>query len=467
MAAIDYKLIAREAQLELARRDLFSYAQVKAPDFYKEDRKFQKEMCNALQDFIDDEEDVLVINAPPRHGKSRTAQIAVEWYLGKDKTLKIMTGSYNERLATHFSKGVRDTVSEKKVDPEIIVYSDIFPDTKIQEGDAAMSSWSLEGGYTSYLATSPKGTATGFGADILIIDDLIKNAYEANNAIALEEHWSWFANTMLSRLEAGGKIILIMTRWHSKDLAGRVMEEMPALGYKVKTLIFKAVQDNGSMLCDEILPKDEYEKKVKAMGPDIAAANYQQEPIDLKGRLYTSLKTYDDIPRDQAGNPLFETIKMYSDTADTGDDYLCNIVYGVYQKEAYILDVLYTKAPMEETEPATAEMCIRNNVNITDIESNSGGRGFARAVKNELRKRNYNRTRVSWFHQSKNKQARILTNSTWVMDHIYFPVNWRDRWPDFFTAIYEYQREGKNLHDDGPDALTGVAEMVDKRDRYY
>ena len=105
-------------------------------------------------------------------------------------------------------------------------------------------------------------------------------------------------------------------------------------------------------------------------------------------------------------------------------------------------------------------MCIRDR-------SNSGGRGFARAVKNELRKRNYNRTRVSWFHQSKNKQARILTNSTWVMDHIYFPVNWRDRWPDFFTAIYEYQREGKNLHDDGPDALTGVAEMVDKRDRYY
>lgn len=378
-----------------------------------------------------------------------------------------MTGSYNETLSTTFSKNVRNGIQEEKADPDIIVYSDIFPDVKIKEGDGAMNLWSLEGGYTSYLATSPRGTATGFGADYLVIDDLIKSALESNTAHVLEEHWHWFVNTMLSRLESGGKIILIMTRWHSKDLAGRAMEELPELGYSVRKLIYKAKQDDGTMLCDDILSAEEYERKTKAMGQDIASANYQQEPIDIKGKLYSSFKTYDDVPRDSSGHPLFSEIRMYSDTADTGDDYLCNIVYGVYNKEAYILDVLYTKAPMEETEPATAKICIENNVNDADIESNNGGRGFARSVKNHLKQMGSNRTRVNWFHQSKNKEARILTNATWIMDHVYFPANWRDRWPEFYKALYEYQREGKNLHDDAPDALTGVAERCNKPQRYY
>ena len=62
------------------------------------------------------------------------------------------------------------------------------------------------------------------------------------------------------------------------------------------------------------------------------------------------------------------------------------------------------------------------------------------------------------FHQSMNKQARIFSNVTWVMDHVYFPSNWRDRWKDFYNALNRYQREGKNAHDDAPDALTGVCE---------
>jgi predicted phage terminase large subunit-like protein len=65
---------------------------------------------------------------------------------------------------------------------------------------------------------------------------------------------------------------------------------------------------------------------------------------------------------------------------------------------------------------------------------------------------------VKWFHQSENKHARILSNSTSVMNNVYFPVNWQDRFPDFAMDILKYQKEGKNLHDDAPDALTGVYE---------
>ena len=446
--------IRKQARLELARREFFFYCHLKAPDFYKYDRAFLVDLCNDLQEFMENEDEVLILNLPPRHGKSRTVGNLVEWLLGRDPKTKIMTGSYNEMLSTTFSKNVRNSIQEEKADAEKIIYNDIFPGIKIKHGDGAMNLWSLEGGYNNYLATSPGGTATGFGCSLMIIDDLIKNSEEAFNENVLEKQWDWFTQTMLSRLEEGGKTIIIMTRWASGDLAGRALKHYAEEGKRVKHITMKAVQEDGSMLCDEILSHKSYLSKARAMGPEIASANYQQEPIDLKGRLYSSIKTYEKLPTD-----LFTSIRNYTDTADTGSDYLCSINYGVYEKEAYILNVIYTKEPMEITESAVAKMQFENNVSIADIESNNGGRGFARAVERILKEKyTSNRTRISWFHQSKNKQARILSNATWVMDHIYFPKNWVDRWPEFAKAILTYQKEGKNKYDDGPDALTGVAE---------
>ena len=451
--------LRRQAELELARREFFFYCRLRAPDFYKPERAYLRELCDAMQAFYEDEDEVLVINEPPRHGKSRTAGLFVEWILGKNPKEKIMTGSYNETLSTVFSKNVRNSIQEIKADAGRIVYSDIFPGIAIKLGDAAMNLWSLAGGYNSYLATSPTGTATGFGCSLMIIDDLIKNAEEAYNETAKEKHWDWFTNTMFSRLEEGGKIIVIMTRWASDDLAGKVLAHFA--DRRLRHISMKALQDDGQMLCDAILSRKSYDDKVRAMGADIASANYQQEPIDIKGRLYSTLKTYADVPRNGAGQSLFTSVRAYVDTADTGDDYLCAIVYGVYAKEAYVLDVLYTKAPMEETEPKTAAMLHRNGVNVCDIESNSGGRGFARAVRQHLAGTyNSNKTAIHTFSQTKNKAARILSNATWVMEHIYFPVNWRDRWPEYHAAMTRYQREGKNKHDDAPDATTGVAEKI-------
>lgn len=453
--------IIRGAKCELARREFFYYCHVKAPDFYKEDRQFLVSFCETLQEFYFSDDEVLVVNMPPRHGKSRTVGCFVEWVLGRNQNEKIMTGSYNETLSTTFSKGVRNTISEVKADKDKIVYSDIFPGVTIKRGDGAMNMWSLENGYNNYLATSPTGTATGFGASIMIIDDLIKSALEANNADTLEKHWAWFTDTMLSRLEEGGKIIIVMTRWHSLDLAGRIVEHYTNLDAKIRTVIYKAIRDDGSMLCSDILSHKSYERKVQTMGLDIASANYLQEPIDIKGRLYSRFKTYDKLPMDSNGNLLFTRIRNYTDTADTGDDYLCSIDYGEYNGEAYVLDVLYTKDGMEITEPATADMLYKDGVNIADIESNNGGRGFARNVERELRERYHsNRCVIRPFHQSENKIARIISNSTWVMNHIYFPANWKDRWPEYYHAMNTYQKEGKNTHDDAPDATTGIAEKV-------
>ena len=446
------KHITYEAKLELARRDFFDYCELMAPDFYKRSRQYLVQLANTLQEFVfNSPKKVLVISIPPRTGKSRTASLFAEWTFGKDPTKKIMTGSYNETLSTQFAKTVRNTIQTQKVEPFIPVFSDVFPDVKIKQGDAAMNMWSLEGQYSSYLATSPSGTATGFGCSLMIIDDVIKNAQEANNQLTKQSHYEWFTNTMLSRLEEGGKIIIIMTRWASDDLAGRIINHFQG---DAEIISLKALQDDGTMLCEAVLSRESYEEKKKLMSPDIFYANYHQEPIDLKGQLYTSFKTYDSLPQ-------FEKIQSYTDTADTGSDYLCSIIYGIYQKEAYILDVIYTNEPMEITEPLVAKHIFEYKVNQADIESNNGGRGFSRQISHYLTNTyNTNHTVIRPFHQSKNKQARILSNATWVMEHIYFPQNWHNKYPEFYKAITSYQREGKNLHDDAPDALTGVAEKV-------
>lgn len=463
---MDKKLIQLGAKIELAKNDFFYYCNLKAPDFYKRNRQYLVDLCNELQNFYEGDDNVLIINEPPRHGKSRTAGLFVEWVLGKNKNEKIMTGSYNETLSTMFSKNVRNSIQEEKADKYKAVFSDVFPGVKIKRGDGAMNLWSLEGGYNNYLATSPTGTATGFGASLLIIDDLIKSSLEANNAAVLEKHWEWFTNTMLSRLEEGGKIIVIMTRWHSEDLAGKVLKWCKEKNKKYKHVSMKAIVDNEQqeMLCSEVLSYESAMDKKSVMGADIFSANYQQEPIDIKGKLYSKFKTYDKLPIDDKGNSLFTGIHSYGDTADEGLDYLCNIIYGIYNNEAYILDVIYTQEPMEVTEDLVAKALYEFEVNRSVIESNNGGKGFARSVERILKdKYKSNKTRVKWFHQSQNKIARILSNSTWVMDHIYYPKNWKDKWPEYYEAMNKYQREGKNAHDDAPDATTGIAENIGKK----
>ena len=365
-----------------------------------------------------------------------------------------MTGSYNETLSSTFAKQVRDMIATEQTQG-VTVYRDIFPDTKIKYGEASMNKWALEGSQVAnYLATSPTGTATGFGADLIVIDDLIKNSEEAYNSNVLEKHIDWFTNTMLSRTEKGFKLIIIMTRWASNDLAGFILSNYD----DVVHINYKAINDDGTPLDEGTLSLEDFEFKTKNMAKEIVYANYQQEPIDIKGRLYSEFKTYVDLPKEK-----IVKISAYCDTADTGDDFLCNIIYADCKDSAYILDVIYTKEAMEITEPLVAEAYKKFNVNVADIESNNGGRAFARNIERITRDKGNYKTVVKWFHQSGNKIARILSNSAWVNANIYMPIDWKNKWSEFAKDIISYQKEGKNKHDDGPDALTGVAEKIINR----
>ncbi len=444
-------------QCELARREFWEYCKLLHKDFYREDREFLKELCYKLQDFYYNDDEFMIVNEPPRHGKSFTATNFVEWVLGQNPLERIMSASYSHDLSKNFSKKVRGTISTEKIG-ENIVYSDIFQETKLKFGSSEAMKWQTDkSNQINYLATSPSGSATGFGCTLMVIDDLVKNAYEANNESILEAQYEWFVNTMLSRREGKKKVLIIMTRWSSKDLAGKILEYVKENNISYSHINFKAEQEDGTMLCPSIFDKKASDRAKQLMGEDIYEANYNQTPIDMKGCLYSNLQTYSELPT------VLEVCN-YTDTADEGTDYLCSINYAICSDDkAYILDVIYTQDAMEITEPLVAGMLTKDDVNYAVIESNNGGKGFARNVERICRENNNNHTMFKRFTQTKNKVSRILTGATGVMQNVVFPEDWKSMYPKFYKDVTQFQRLGKNKHDDCVDVLTGIYEQLRKR----
>ena len=450
------EMIKLGAKMELARRHLYDFCQVLFPTFYKDERSYLKEFCESVENFINDKDKrFLIINMPPRHGKSLTDQCLTAWLLGRDPTCRVMTASYNEDVASVFSKNVRNTIQTEKIG-ERVVFFDMFPKTKVKYGDASAKKWTIDGqSQISYLATSPNGTATGFGCDYLICDDLIKSAEEAYNETALDNTYQWFVNTMLSRLEGQKKCIIVMTRWSSRDLAGRIMEAFPD---ECEIIKYHVQNDKGEMLCEDILNEKDMNLIKRKMNVDIFEANYNQTPIDVKGRLYQEFKEWEKLPSGKIIN--------FTDTADTGSDFLCSINGVVFEKEFYISDLVFSDEAMEVTEPKVAELLFSGAVNVSRIESNNGGRGFARNVQRLMNERyGSNRTQIESVPQTHNKESRILASSAWVQNHIYMPPNWRTRFPEFYKQVMSYQRKGKNAHDDALDVLASIYEFVCGDDR--
>lgn len=317
-----------------------------------------------------------------------------------------------------------------------------------------MERWSLEGSYMSYLATSFDGSITGMRGHIGIIDDPIKNDKEAVNDRKKEEIWSFYKNTFASRVLDGGLTIVIQTRWASDDLAGKLLAEFPDRCYELR---MEALDQDGNSICESLYSTRDLQKKKATLDEHIWLANYMQVPVDLKGSLYGTFKTYD---YDAFDIRQAEHMLNYTDTADTGSDFLCSISAAQIGRYGYLRDVYYTDEAMETTEPETARHLQMAGVKECAIESNNGGRGFARNVQRHLKNLNCRRCCITTFTQSKNKKTRILSNATNVMDQLIMPEDWERRWPAFASHVKKYQRKGKNDHDDAEDCLTGMVELI-------
>lgn len=455
---LELACVMDQAEIELSRSDFWEFCCTLSPDYYTDEKIHLEELCCTLQDFYEHKllkhdgtfYNKLIIEMPPQHGKSRTLTNFTAWVFGQNQEERVITGSYNDELAQDFSRYTRDIITAVSNTGEI-VYSDIFPDTKIKRGDASYKHWALEGQFFNYKGTGVNGTVTGKGATVRIIDDPVKSAEIAYNEIALKKLWTWYTGTWISR--RGGPLVMDIicnTPWAKKDPTGRLLELQPDEWYR---LSMPVMDDKENMLCDTILDRAAYADIEAIADPHILAANYLMQRLDIKGRLYSGFNTYSKMPEATTG------VVSYTDTADEGDDFLCSIVAKLHGLFWYVVDVIYTQAAQEETEVSVSNMLMRNETTFDMIESNNGGRGFARNIIRIIKDKD-KRSNVRWFHQSKNKKARILTQSTTVQKYILFPEGWKDKWPVFYESVINYQKEGKNSHDDAPDTLTGLIEKT-------
>lgn len=221
----------------------------------------------------------LMIFVPPRHGKSELGSIKFPaWYLGRHPEKEVITSSYSAELAQDFGYKTRNLVATQE-------YQQIF-DTKLRDDSKSKAKW-LTGEGGGYTATGVGGAITGRGADLAIIDDPFKNREEAESKTIRDKVYNWYTSTLYTRLEKGGAIILILTRWHQDDLAGRLLKAMEEGGEQWEVIKFPALatQDEAHRKQGEPLWVDKYdlgalENIKKTIGVYDWSALYQQTPTN-------------------------------------------------------------------------------------------------------------------------------------------------------------------------------------------
>lgn len=212
----------------------------------------------------------LMITVPPRHGKSMLAsEYFPAWYLGRNPEKYIIAASYNQEFADGFGRKVRNQL----LDP---VFHDIFPDCRLMADSTSAKAFNTTKG-GSYYAVGIGGPLTGRGADLLLIDDPIKNHEEAQSDLIRQKMKDWYASTAYTRLMPNAAIVLIQTRWHNDDLGGWLQKEHAQEGWEIIDL--PAINDKGEALWPSQFPVKRLHEIRDAIGPTNWSALYQQTPI--------------------------------------------------------------------------------------------------------------------------------------------------------------------------------------------
>ena len=458
-----------------------------------------KLIFQALQDVVDGKCKRLIINMPPRYGKTETAiKSFISWCFALNPGCRFLHLSYSDMLVNDNSDTVRNIMQAE-------LYTTLFPKSALASEKGSSKRWKTKAGGELY-AVSTQGQVTGFGAGnvdaeeptqmenyfelvsdhrdltqlnevlnmigastnifqgAILIDDPMKPE-DADSDVVRERINLRFENTIRNRTNSRNTpIIIIMQRLHEHDLCGYLMEVEPE-EWTVLSLPAIRLDENGDEHALWEMKHTLTElHKMREINPVVFDTQYMQDPTPKEGLMYS--RGFGTYTREQLPTGT-KALKRwnYTDTADTGADSLCSICFVDTPEYVYVTDVLFTDAPMEVTEPKLAEMLNLNDTIEALIESNNGGRGFARNVKSRLRSKLRNfKCAVNTFTQTNNKATRIFTASAQVQNDILFPVGWEKRWPKFYQALVSYRKDNKKRqHDDAPDCLTGVYEMHSRK----
>jgi predicted phage terminase large subunit-like protein len=307
----------QEAAAELlrrreARRDLIAFSRYTLPTY--EEAGHHRMIADRLEAVERGDIKRLMIFMPPRHGKSELASRRFPaWYLGRNPKAEVIAASYNSDLAADFGRDVRGIVNSEE-------YRRLFPVELRQDSKAADRWHTSEGG--AYRAAGVGTAMTGRGADLLLIDDPVKDREEADSELRRERVWDWYRSTAYTRLSPNGRVVVIQTRWHEDDLSGRLLEAM-ADDWEVLSL--PAVLSTGEALWPERFPLDRLDAIKRTVGPREWSALFMQRPQPDEGTFFQRqwFGEWSELPK----------LSLYgtSDYAvtDSGGDYTVHRVWGV------------------------------------------------------------------------------------------------------------------------------------------
>lgn len=392
---------------------------------------------------------------PPRHGKSELGSVHFPaWAVGRDKNKNIIEASYSSDLSTDFGRQTRNLINSNK-------YQHIF-DTKLSEDSQAKGKWNTNG-RGAYNAVGVGGATTGKGADILIIDDPLKNRQDADSPVIRETAWSWYRSTARTRLSPDGAIILIMTRWHDDDLAGRLLKSEGAEEWDILELPAIATKDEeyrkiGEALWADHFTLDHLEKTKRDLGSYEWSSLYQQNPIDEENQEFKKewIKsiTWEEVERMNTRRFLtVDTAVSQSASAD-----FTGIVRNfVNQENKWHLIAYKAKINPHELIQTLFTLHAKDNYEKIGVEKTIYLQAIKPFLDEEMRKRNVFLPIFELDHQQTHKETRIRSliprYQSGSIYHIERQCN---------DLEDEMLRFPKSSHDDVIDSLAYQSQIAEK-----
>ena len=296
-----------------AKLDFLSFVKCVWPDFVE--GSHHRHIADKFNKLATGEINRLIINMPPRHTKSEFASYLLPaWMVGRDPKLKIIQATHTAELAIRFGRKAKNLIDSED-------YTKIFK-TRLQEDSKAAGRWETSDG-GEYFAAGVGGAITGRGADLLIIDDP-HSEQDAMSKTALEGAYEWYTSGPRQRLQPGGKIVLVMTRWSTKDLTGMLIKnQSEAKADQWHVVEFPAIMDHGSRpkpVWPEYWKLDELEKVQATLPTAKWNAQWMQNPTAEEGAILKRewWRIYDDeeIPQLQHVIQSYDTAFLKKETAD-------------------------------------------------------------------------------------------------------------------------------------------------------
>lgn len=270
----ELETLTKELQSREARKSLLAFTEYTLPQYQR--AAHHELIAEKLEAVEHGEIDRLMIFMPPRHGKSELASKRFPaWCLGRNPKRQIIAASYNSDLANDFGRNVRNIVAE----PE---FGEVFPKVTLAQDSKAANRMNTNHGGT-YVAAGVGTAVTGRGADIALIDDPFKDREEADSERRRELVWDWYRSTLYTRLMPGGAVVLIQTRWHEDDLAGRLLEQEAD---QWEVLELPALHPERGALWPEWYDEAALARIKETIGPREWSALYQQSPQPDEGTFF-------------------------------------------------------------------------------------------------------------------------------------------------------------------------------------